>query len=135
MFDVPKAPLTEAEKQQLLKEAKESALLFANPDSADQEVIDGLSEPYASRYSEAQTFAAGFAADATLDNLEDQRTQLEKADLGAVYDYTKAILMLALLGFVGMFFAILLKRADRKQGYGLDLPSKQETATAGGARA
>ncbi len=135
LFDVPKAPLTEAEKQQLLKEAKESALLFANPDSADQEVIDGLSEPYASRYSEAQTFAAGFAADATLDNLEDQRTQLEKADLGAVYDYTKAILMLALLGFVGMFFAILLKRADRKQGYGLDLPSKQETATAGGARA
>ena len=80
----------------------------------------------ASRYREARGIAAAFASQATLDNVEEQRRQLDRADLGAVYDYTRAIVMLALLGLVGMVFALLLKRADRKQGYGLDLPSSQE---------
>ena len=44
----------------------------------------------------------------------------------ATYDYTNPVLMLALLGVVGLVFAFLLKRADRKQGLGLELPSKEE---------
>jgi len=130
LFDVPKAPLTQDEKQQLLQDAKEAARLFANPDEDDQKVINELSEPFVSRYREAQAIAATFAAEATLDNLSQEQRRLERADLGAVYDYTLAILMLAMLGFAGMVFAILLRRADRKQGYGLDLPSKQEGSAA-----
>lgn len=126
LFDVPKAPLTEDEKQELLQEAKDAARLFASPDEEDQAVISELSEPFASRYREAQGIAASFAADATLDNLSQERKQLDLANLGAVYDYTRAILMLAVLGFFGVIFSLLLKRADRKQGYGLDLPSKQD---------
>lgn len=41
----------------------------------------------------------------------------------ASYDYTYAILMLAFLGILGLLFAILLKREDKKSGYGLELPS------------
>ncbi|NJK87876.1 MAG: major facilitator superfamily domain-containing protein 1 [Bacteroidales bacterium] len=43
----------------------------------------------------------------------------------AVYDYTYAILMLAFLGFLGIIFAFLLKREDKKSGFGLELPNKQ----------
>ncbi|MBN3035859.1 MAG: MFS transporter [Bacteroidales bacterium] len=43
----------------------------------------------------------------------------------ASYDYTWAILMLAGLGLLGLLFAILLKREDRKSGYRLELPSGQ----------
>jgi len=42
------------------------------------------------------------------------------------YDYTYAILMLAFLGILGLFFAIMLKREDRKSGYGLELPSNEK---------
>ncbi|MBU1241074.1 MFS transporter [Myxococcota bacterium] len=45
-----------------------------------------------------------------------------KAGLGT-WDYRFAITMLALLGFLGICFAFLLKRADKKQRYGLELPS------------
>ncbi|MCF8235010.1 MAG: MFS transporter [Bacteroidales bacterium] len=38
-------------------------------------------------------------------------------------DYTWAILMFAALGLFGLVFAILLKREDKKAGYGLELPS------------
>ncbi len=41
----------------------------------------------------------------------------------ATYDYTLAILMLAMLGVLGVIFALLLKRADKTSGYGLELPS------------
>jgi MFS family permease len=41
----------------------------------------------------------------------------------ASYDYKYAILMLAGLGILGLIFAILLKREDKKSGYGLELPS------------
>ncbi len=34
--------------------------------------------------------------------------------------------MLALLGVLGLVFSFLLKVADRRQGYGLDLPSKRD---------
>ncbi|MDY6802062.1 MAG: MFS transporter [Bacteroidota bacterium] len=41
----------------------------------------------------------------------------------AVYNYTNPLLMLAGLGVLGLFFAFMLKRADKKQGYGLELPN------------
>jgi MFS family permease len=126
IFDVPKAPLTRDEKRQLLHTAIEAAREFASQDRAAESLAVGLTEPYATRYREAQQIAAEFAATANLDNIEREGAQLLKADVGAVYNYTPAILMLAVLGFFGMAFALLLKRADRIQGYGLDLPSKQE---------
>lgn len=39
------------------------------------------------------------------------------------YDYTWALLMLSGLGILGLLFAILLKREDKRSGYGLELPS------------
>ncbi len=44
----------------------------------------------------------------------------------AAYDYSTAILMLAVLGFFGLAFAILLKREDRRSGYGLELPTNKK---------
>ena len=44
----------------------------------------------------------------------------------AVYDYTNPILMLAFLGILGIIFALLLKREDKKSGFGLELPNKVE---------
>ncbi|MEA3477930.1 MAG: MFS transporter [Bacteroidota bacterium] len=39
------------------------------------------------------------------------------------FNYTTPILMLVGLGVLAMFLAFMLKRADKKQGYGLELPS------------
>ncbi len=39
------------------------------------------------------------------------------------YDYTWPILMLAALGLFGIVFALLLKRADKTSGYGLENPN------------
>ncbi|MCD6118133.1 MFS transporter [bacterium] len=39
------------------------------------------------------------------------------------YNYTIPILMLVALGVISIFLAYLLLRADKKQGYGLELPS------------
>lgn len=44
----------------------------------------------------------------------------------ATYNYTYAILMLAVLGVLGLIFAFLLKREDMKSGYGIDLPSNSK---------
>ena len=40
-----------------------------------------------------------------------------------MYDYTVPILILVLCGVVSIFLAFKLKQADKKQGYGLELPS------------
>jgi MFS family permease len=57
----------------------------------------------------------------------DISTQIQKMQLITheipAFDYTKPILMLAGLGVLAIFLAFLLKRADKKQGYGLELPS------------
>ena len=45
------------------------------------------------------------------------------AEGAASYNYTYAILMLAMLGVLGLVFAILLKHDDKTSGYGLELPS------------
>lgn len=42
----------------------------------------------------------------------------------AVYNYTYAIFMLALIGIVGVVFALLLKKEDRTSGFGLEKPNK-----------
>ena len=44
----------------------------------------------------------------------------------AKLDYTNPILMLAFLGVLGVVFALLLKREDKKSGFGLELPNKVE---------
>jgi len=45
---------------------------------------------------------------------------------GQTLNYNYAILMLAILGILGILFAFLLKKEDRKKGYGLELPNKVE---------
>jgi MFS family permease len=42
------------------------------------------------------------------------------------YDYTIPILMLVFLGVISIFLAYQLKLSDKKQGYGLELPSGQK---------
>ncbi len=42
------------------------------------------------------------------------------------FNYTTPILMLVGLGVVAMFLAFMLKRADKQQGYGLEMPSGQK---------
>ncbi len=44
----------------------------------------------------------------------------------AVYDYTMALVMLALLGIAGLYFSIMLRREDKTSGYGLEEPNKME---------
>ncbi|MBU1186767.1 MAG: MFS transporter [Acidobacteria bacterium] len=44
----------------------------------------------------------------------------------AAYNYTLPILMLVVLGVISIFLAFQLRIADRKQGYGLELPSHKE---------
>jgi MFS family permease len=43
----------------------------------------------------------------------------------AAYDYTYPILMLAFLGVLGVIFAVLLKKEDKRSGFGLEMPNKQ----------
>jgi len=55
-------------------------------------------------------------------------SQLQEMQYGAAkvipaFNYTTPILMLVGLGVIAMFLAFMLKRADKKQGYGLELPS------------
>ncbi len=40
-----------------------------------------------------------------------------------VYDYTIPILILVILGVISIFLAFMLKKSDKEQGYGLELPS------------
>jgi len=49
-----------------------------------------------------------------------------KQGMDVAYDYTNPLLMLAGLGVLGLIFAFLLKRADKEQGYGLELPNIEE---------
>lgn len=51
-----------------------------------------------------------------------QEKQIVTGEIPA-FDYTVPILMLVGLGVVAIFLAFMLKKADKKQGYGLELPS------------
>ena len=41
---------------------------------------------------------------------------------GEPLNYTYAVFLLSILGILGITFAILLKRDDKKVGYGIELP-------------
>lgn len=56
--------------------------------------------------------------------------QMKYAGKLPFYDYTISILMLVGLGALSIFLAYQLKRADKRQGYGLELPSGQEGTAA-----
>jgi MFS family permease len=52
------------------------------------------------------------------------RENLDKITAGeATYDYTIPILILVFCGLISIFLAFKLKQADKRQGYGLELPS------------
>jgi cytochrome c biogenesis factor len=52
------------------------------------------------------------------------RNNLEAIQAGeAFYDYTIPILILVLCGVISIFLAFKLKQADKRQGFGLELPS------------
>lgn len=57
---------------------------------------------------------------ANADNLEEIRAGR------AHYDYTVPILMLVALGAISIVLAFMLRKADKEQGYGLELPSGQK---------
>ncbi|MFZ0391931.1 MAG: MFS transporter [Calditrichia bacterium] len=45
---------------------------------------------------------------------------------GTPLDYTYAVIILGLLGFLGLIFAFLLKHEDKTSGFGLEQPNKSE---------
>lgn len=47
-------------------------------------------------------------------------TLQKQQGINVAYDYTNPMLMLVLIGFCALFFAFMLKRVDRKKGYGLE---------------
>jgi nitrate/nitrite transporter NarK len=49
-------------------------------------------------------------------------------DGSMVYNYTNPLLMLAFIGVLGLFFAILLKRDDKVSGFGLEMPNIKKSA-------
>ncbi|HDP95113.1 MAG TPA: MFS transporter [Candidatus Aminicenantes bacterium] len=56
------------------------------------------------------------------------RTTLPDGTVAVVYNYTLPMLVFAGFGVLGMVFAYLLKREDRRKGYGLELPSAHQNA-------
>ncbi len=48
------------------------------------------------------------------------------ANGNASYDYTYAMVMLSFLGVLGVIFSLLLKKADKGSGYGLELPTNKK---------
>ena len=70
--------------------------------------------------------AQGLDKAAIAERIEEMRTVGEIP----AYNYTIPILMLVALGIISIYLAFLLKRSDRRQGYGLELPShKKESDT------
>ncbi len=49
---------------------------------------------------------------------------MHQAEVIKPLDYTNAMLVFSLLGFIGLVFAFLLKREDKTSGYGLERPNK-----------
>ena len=41
-------------------------------------------------------------------------------------NYTPTIIMFAALGLLGLVFSLLLKRTDKKHGFGIDLPMNKK---------
>ena len=87
-------------------------------------VLD-LVNPKVIEAKEAATQALKTATEAGSSSAIEQAKVAMKAAEEMTYDYTTPILMLVVLGVVSIFLALMLKRADKKQGYGLELPSGQ----------
>jgi MFS family permease len=51
-------------------------------------------------------------------------TEALQAGKHVFYNYSNPMLMLAALGLLGLFFSFMLKKADKREGYGLELPNK-----------
>jgi MFS family permease len=83
-----------------------------------------LGTAYASMFT-VQNWGLGFffwGIGALLDRVN--RDNLDAIRAGEMsYDYTIPILVLVLCGVISIFLAFKLKQADKKQGYGLELPS------------
>ncbi len=83
-------------------------LTFVNPT-----VVNDLKE--ARQSLENQGFSSA--------EISDMVKELQIAGELPYYDYTIPILVLVLCGVISIFLAYKLKQADKKQGYGLELPS------------
>jgi MFS family permease len=69
----------------------------------------------------SRLMAEGLAPEAVSTRIDEMRAAGEIAS----YDYTIPILMLVVLGVISIFLALLLRNADKRQKYGLELPSGQ----------
>ena len=56
----------------------------------------------------------------------DKYCKLDTSNGGPAYDYTLPMVIFMCFGFVALFIAILLKREDKKKGYGLELPNIEQ---------
>ena len=56
----------------------------------------------------------------------DKYCKLDTSDGGPAYDYTLPMVIFMCFGIVALFIAILLKREDKKKGYGLELPNIEQ---------
>lgn len=63
------------------------------------------------------------AADVKMSEIPARIEELKFTGEIAPYNYTIPILMLVFLGVISIFLAFQLKKADQRQGYGLELPS------------
>ena len=63
----------------------------------------------------------------TAGEISDRVKEMQMSGELPYYDYTIPILVLVLCGVVSIYLAYMLKRADKKQGYGLELPSGAES--------
>ncbi len=56
----------------------------------------------------------------------DKYCKLDTSNGGPAYDYTLPMVIFMCFGIVALFIAILLKREDKKKGYGLELPNIEQ---------
>ena len=66
--------------------------------------------------------ASGMSIDEVVQKIDELKATGEIAP----YNYTIPIFMLVFLGIISIFLAYQLKFADKKQGYGLELPFGKE---------
>jgi MFS family permease len=67
--------------------------------------------------------AQGLSVGAISEKIE----ELRRAGQIPPYNYMVPILMLVVLGVISIFLAFMLKKADKEQGFGLELPSSSES--------
>ena len=56
----------------------------------------------------------------------DRYCKLDTSNGGPAYDYTLPMVIFMCFGIVALFISILLKREDKKKGYGLELPNIEQ---------